>query len=286
MVSSEVSCLVVLLTCIAVLYFLLNHRPDGTDNLKGAGVATISLSNSYPPKPNITRLAEYWWDGEAEPWYGDVGAVRHNGYIYAYGHAKDTPFVYLARVKWEEATKMECYEYWNGETWQTERLKTKDLCEKESVFWQINQGASSSYIVVRALDRLSKCKLTNSDNWMNSKVLAKTAPAPEGPWSEPITLYQAKPLTKGSSIYAAVPHPYYDTTGKTLVVTFTNHPNTIQAIRVVSWTLPLHTVINNSRFLNKACLVAFRPDPSNFSEGGKLRCTFCAFPFACRASQE
>jgi beta-xylosidase len=67
---------------------------------------------------------------------------------------------------------------------------------------------------------------------MNSKVLAKTASAPEGPWSEPITLYQATPLTKGSSIYAAVPHDYYDRSGRTLVVTFTNHPNVIQAIRI------------------------------------------------------
>ena len=74
------------------------------------------------------------------------------------------------------------------------------------------------------------------DNWMNNKVLVKTAPAPEGPWSAAITLYQATPITKGSSIYAAAPHPYYDLTGKTLVVTFTNHPNVIQAVRVVSQT--------------------------------------------------
>ncbi len=66
---------------------------------------------------------------------------------------------------------------------------------------------------------------------MNSKVLLKTALRPEGPWSDPITLYQATPITPGSAIYAAVPHPYFDTTGQTLVVTFTNHPNMIQAIR-------------------------------------------------------
>ena len=72
------------------------------------------------------------------------------------------------------------------------------------------------------------------DNWMDNKVLAKTADKPEGPWSEPITLYQATPITAGSSIYAAAPQPYFDSTGKTLVVTFTNHPNCIQGIRVVS----------------------------------------------------
>ena len=70
------------------------------------------------------------------------------------------------------------------------------------------------------------------DNWMNSRVLAQTAPAPEGPWSDTVTLYQATPLTEAASIYAAVPHPYYDRSGRTLVVTFTNHPNVIQAVRI------------------------------------------------------
>jgi len=100
----------------------------------------VTLSDNYPPVPNVTRLGQYWWDGETEPWYGDVGAIRTNGYIYAYGHAKDSPWVYLTRVRWQEATDMNCYEYWNGATWQVERLQTKDIGEKESIFWQINQG--------------------------------------------------------------------------------------------------------------------------------------------------
>jgi hypothetical protein len=78
------------------------------------------------------------WDGETEPWYGDVCAIRSGDYIYAYGHTKQTPFVYLARVSWQNATDLSCYEYWNGDTWQVERLYNPG--EKEGVFWQINQG--------------------------------------------------------------------------------------------------------------------------------------------------
>ena len=72
------------------------------------------------------------------------------------------------------------------------------------------------------------------DNFMSSTVHAQTAPAPEGPWSQPMALHKQEPITNGSTIYAAAPHPYYDLTGKTLIVTFTNHPNTIQAIKIVS----------------------------------------------------
>jgi len=78
------------------------------------------------------------WDGETEPWYGDICAIRSGDYIYAYGHAKRTPFVYLARVSWQNATDLSCYEYWNGDTWQVERLYNPG--DKEGVFWQINQG--------------------------------------------------------------------------------------------------------------------------------------------------
>lgn len=207
-----------------ILYFLKNHRPGGENHLMGAGVATVTLSQDSPPVPQVNRLSEYWWDGETEPWYGDVGAIRSGDHIYAYGHAKSTPYVYVARVPWDKATDLACYEYWNGETWQTERLY--NVNEKEGVFWQVNQGQVvwSNYY--------GCFMFVYCDNWMNNKVLAKVARTPTGPWSEPVTLYQATPITNGSSIYAAVPHPYYDQTGKSLVVTYTNHPNLIQAVKL------------------------------------------------------
>lgn len=124
-----------------ILYYLLNSRGDGVNNLIGAGVATITVSNTYPPIPSLTRLSgqQYWWDAACEPWYGDVGSVKaKDGYIYAYGHAKGLPWVYLTRVLWENAIELSCYEYWNGNDWQAERLYTTNgLGEKEGVFWQI-----------------------------------------------------------------------------------------------------------------------------------------------------
>ena len=126
-----------------IMFFLINHRPNGTNNLMGAGVASITLDTSaYPPVPQIQRLPpQYWWDATCEPWYGDLGALRSNGYIYAYGHGPEgNPWVYLTRVRADEAIDATCYEYWNGETWQGDRLNGKTIGEKESVFWQINQG--------------------------------------------------------------------------------------------------------------------------------------------------
>lgn len=83
------------------------------------------------------------------------------------------------------------------------------------------------------------------DNFWDSKIQAKVAYVPEGPWSDPVELFQAEPIQPGGAAYAAAPQPYFDQSGKTLVVTFTNLPNVIQAIRVVSHTVrssgPKHT---------------------------------------------
>ncbi|RMZ76955.1 hypothetical protein DV737_g4620, partial [Chaetothyriales sp. CBS 132003] len=198
--------------------------PGGINTIKGAGVATVTLTNTSPPRAKIKRLAKHWWDGDTEPWWGDVGAIRWKDHIYSYGHAKDSPFVYAARVKWDEATKLEAYEYWNGQNWRKERPKTKEWGNDQRVFWMVNQGQViySNYF---------KCFLfVYSDNFWNSRVQVVTAPSPEGPFTtQPVLLYQAKPIIEGSTAYAAAPHPYFDPSGKTLVVTFTNHPNTIQA---------------------------------------------------------
>lgn len=215
----------------------------------GAGVATVTLSEpgSGPPVPKCTRLGEYWWDATKEPWYGDVCALKAGDHVYAYGHAQAAPYVYVCRVRCECATDLSQYEYWNGENWQKERLYNPG--EKEGVWWQINQGQViwSNYYGCFIFIFVGKHSFSDfglvgqghqqahvlTDNWMNSKVQAKVSYSPQGPWSDPVELYQATPITKGGAIYAAIPHPYYDDTGKTLVITFTNAPNVIQAIRVV-----------------------------------------------------
>lgn len=97
----------------------------------------MTLDSAYPV-PSIHREAPWWWDANCEPWWGDVGAIRWGEHIYAYGHAKDSPFVYVCRVPWHRATDASNYEYWNGDHWQKERLRNPG--EKERVFWQINQG--------------------------------------------------------------------------------------------------------------------------------------------------
>ena len=124
------------LTCTGILYFLLNHRPEGNNHLLGAGVAEVTIDESAGYAiPRARRLSRFWWDAETEPWYGDCGVLKVDNHIYAYGHAKDNPWVFLTRVTADRAFDLEAYEYWNGENWQKERLRPDQLTDKEKIFW-------------------------------------------------------------------------------------------------------------------------------------------------------
>ncbi|KAK9366868.1 hypothetical protein V1509DRAFT_628170 [Lipomyces kononenkoae] len=201
-----------------VLFFLKNHRPGGVNNLVGAGVATVTMHGNVP---TCTRLAEYWWDGKTEPHYGDICALKFGDYIYAYGHGNaSAEFIYVCRVLASSATNLAAYEYWNGSDWQKDRLY--NVSGKESVFWQIQAGQVFWNPYYNCLI------FVHSNNFMDNQILAKSSSSPTGPWSEPVTLYKVP----SGQVYSAAPHPNYDSTGKTLVCTYTKYPNQLQAIKV------------------------------------------------------
>lgn len=45
-------------------------------------------------------------------------------------------------------------------------------------------------------------------------------------------VYNAKVVEDGGQVYSGVAHPYLDESGKTLTITYTNHPNNIEGIKV------------------------------------------------------
>lgn len=58
----------------------------------------------------------------------------------------------------------------------------------------------------------------------------RTAPKPEGPWSQDKEVYEATPID-GGFVYAGVAYPHLDETGKTLTIAYTNNNHT-QVIKV------------------------------------------------------
>jgi hypothetical protein len=61
-------------------------------------------------------------------------------------------------------------------------------------------------------------------------VFLKTAPSPEGPWTEGKEIYKDEPID-GGLVYAGIAYPHLDESGETLTIGFTNN-NWIRVIKV------------------------------------------------------
>lgn len=223
-----------------MMFFLKNHRPiGGTEYIAGAGVASVTLSASK----NVTtsRLAEYWWDGRAgEPWYGDIGAYSDGNYVYGYGHGNNSMYAYMTRAPvagWKNVTN---YQYWNGanSTWQSARLfhpttaQSMQWNSAEGAVWAVDQGQMiwSPYY--------KKVVWVYTIDWADNAqgvygIYARTADQPTGPWSNAVKLYSASKLPGEQFVYCAVANPYFDSTGKSIIVTVDNGPAIVQATRVM-----------------------------------------------------
>lgn len=97
------------------------------------------------------RYGEYgwWWNGDEVPKYGDIAAYKdiHSDFIYLLGNPPNSEsewpaklYVYMARVRAEDAFDLTKYEYWWGreQGWKSDVLTTFD-CET-AVMWGVGQG--------------------------------------------------------------------------------------------------------------------------------------------------
>ncbi|UNI21203.1 hypothetical protein JDV02_007213 [Purpureocillium takamizusanense] len=206
------------------VFFLVNDNEGYTH----AGIARVKLVNGTPV---AERLGKGWWDTSENAKYGDVAAYRdvHSDYIYALGHPPkqldgkfvESQYVYQVRVKASRAFDLDAYEYWWGrqQGWKRERLTS--FTPETACMWGAGQGQIVFSNYFKTYMYVHVCGAT---------VTIKTAPKPEGPWSEGKEIFTATPID-GGLVYAGVAYPYLDETGKTLAIAYTNN-NHIQVIRV------------------------------------------------------
>lgn len=176
--------------------------------------------------------------------------------------------MYLARCRVEDISTVhvEEWEYWNGENWQAEPLSSENsttdqtannstderkgnkndttndsnskvldsskLGESQRIFWQIQQGQ------IFFSSHLECLVFVYCDNFWSCQILARTARRPEGPWSQPTVVCKPEPTSKGGNVYSPAVHGYFGSRsgieeGAEVVISYTNHPNRVEAVRVV-----------------------------------------------------
>ncbi|KAK8068698.1 hypothetical protein PG994_005314 [Apiospora phragmitis] len=200
---------------------------------RGAGIAKVQLLDGIPTVTHRFGDRGYWWDADSTARYGDVAAFRdpRSEYIYAWGGAPmkikgwvDSSYVYQCRVKATEAFDLARYEYWWGRQmgWKSESLTT--FTAETAVMWMSGQGQVvwNDYLGCYVFVRLGP---------LSNDVLLRTAPLPEGPWSDDVKVFTATPIGQDGMTYAGVAHPYLDPSGRSMVISYTNN-NNIEVIKV------------------------------------------------------
>jgi hypothetical protein len=210
-----------------LVWFLKNDRKGGSDSIVGAGVATVTADANGP---KATRVADTMWNA-LEPFWGDIGVTYNpvDQHVYAFGHGPASAnlgaHVYLAKAPAAQATDVSAYRYWDQsqKTWGTQRfadgtLGTIKLTSDQAIFPNRTLGQSNAF-------------WSNYYNtWMfvygadvgYTDVMVMTAAQLEGPWTKGFTIASTCPKTCSGIRYAIAPHPEFDPTGKTLLVTWTD----------------------------------------------------------------
>ncbi|CZT42730.1 uncharacterized protein RSE6_02674 [Rhynchosporium secalis] len=141
--------------------------------------------------------------------YGSMSAVRSKGYIYLYGQVNDqNKSIHVARVKVDQVTSRDCYEFWKGSGW----VKWVDnLYRSVDVMRDIQHGA---VFKSKMFGKHSKYKwvFIGCNGQGDNKVQMGRAISPVGPWDIKTLNYDLYPLDSrqqpGGYAYCVYPHPW------------------------------------------------------------------------------
>jgi hypothetical protein len=144
----------------------------------------------------------------------DSGATVVGSDVYVYGCTPDASLDFpclVARVPLARAGERAAYRFWNGSAWDG------DLGAARPVL----RGPSSGLTVTRS-EHLGLYLAVYSEIFSN-RVLMRTAPRPEGPWSGPVEAYESPAPARGTN-YAAREHPELARDGGRTIVVSYYHP--------------------------------------------------------------
>lgn len=208
------------------LYMFLMHientNSGGDFPFRGIGVSLGHVENVCDPPNqwNITqRELPFCQHGEDGTISFGSAVMHEDPYVYIYGlnsTIKDEdggrpPRMILARVPADDMGEFDAWRFYSGGEWML------DYTQCEPLF----SGAASEYSVsyLPALGQYA-CIYTEGGMW--GKIMMRLAPKPEGPWGEPVKLYDCPDRSwhERTFSYAAKAHPELATADNELIITY------------------------------------------------------------------
>lgn len=175
-------------TSLLGFYEKLYTQPTGW---QAQGIGTIRFA---PGQTVGTRTAGLLFDrAKGEPLFKH--ALLHDGMVYLYGNLASGAGG-VARAPLERATERIAYTFWDGNGWSADVAKAAPMTGNApgslSVAWNAYLGRFVG-VYSQTLD---------------TRMLVRTAPRPEGPWSAPTLLFATREGPSGNRVtYAGTQHP-------------------------------------------------------------------------------
>lgn len=212
----------------------------------GVGTAHFPVGSTTGMRDNGLLFSEN------EPVF--VKAFLHEGMVYLYGGVPGDGLAqrqYLARAPLDSATQRAAYRFWNGADWDV------DVDNRVSVFSGASSGVTVSYNAF-----LQAFTVVYSPPF-SSRVLMRTAPRPEGPWSDPFELFTGMPPVPGNSFNRqGIQHPELaKNDGRTIFVSYFRPADSLRGeIRMVEVTFGMPPRAGDFTLVGL-------PDTQNYSGG-------------------
>ena len=184
----------------------------------GSWLGKIDNPQDPPSQWRVRQLKIPWVEFSASRgilWGSAVLQVKNVLYIYGTvedrRNAANQKHMILARVPVSMLADFSRWRFYAGGSWVSEFTRASRLCENVPHEYSVNYlAALKKYAVVYSQDGLS------------NNILARLSPEPQGPWSDPIQLYQCPEAEWDDSIfcYAAKAHAVLSEGPGELVITY------------------------------------------------------------------
>ncbi len=214
----------------ALIFYAKIHGEPGAWNFYGLGrgIATWDSLTAEPirtdvsPAPDPADPTLLWLGEGVTP--GDA-ALLVGANVYAYSCNADSAdkTCRLARAPFANALDLSAWAWWDGSTW------SPDITQATGIFvgapqLSIHYAATLGVYLAVYMDSVS------------GEMVARTAPAPEGPWSDPVTLLTGVAPYSGF-LYAGMAHPEYEVGGTEFLSYYRSTGDWTGEIRLATVTL-------------------------------------------------
>jgi hypothetical protein len=184
----------------------------------GSWLGQINNPKDPPSQWRVRQLKIPWaeFSGSRGMLWGSA-LIRIKNFLYIYGTAEDhqntvpQKHMILARVPASRVDDFSRWRFYADGNWVPDFMLASRICEN------VPHEYSVSY-----LPALKQFAAVYSQDGLSKNILARLSPEPQGPWSDPIQLYQCPEAAWDDSIfcYAAKAHAVFSEVPDALVITY------------------------------------------------------------------